>query len=174
MGTTSRIRQRTSELAKRQLLPPFSILSQVLIRGVKGGLIATAVMTLYRWPIFRALPPTAEFWAQFVSGGEADQYVVQGLVLHFLYGAGGGVVFGPVFAILDRRIRLDRERLGLITGLAYGLALSVFGHRIIFQRLLDRALDEDEALVFHVGHAIYGVTLGTWFGSRERFGEVYD
>lgn len=174
MKATSRIQRRTSGQEKRQLLPPPTILSQVLVRGLKGGLIATAVMTLYRWPIFRALPPTAEFWAQFVGGGEADQYLAQGLVLHFLYGVGGGLVFGPVFAVLDRQTGLDRERLGLVTGFMYGLALSVFGHRVIFRHLLDRELEDDEVLVFHVGHAIYGVTLGTWFGSRERFGEVYE
>ncbi|GAB3673357.1 DUF6789 family protein [Halopiger thermotolerans] len=174
MNAQSRTQRRPSGQEKQQLLPAPSILFRALIRGLKGGFIATAVMTLYRWPIFRALPPTAEFWAQFVEGGEADQYLVQGLVLHFLYGVGGGVIFGPVFAVLDRQTRFDRERLGLVTGLVYGLALSVFGHRIIFRRLLDRKLEDDEVLVFHVGHAIYGVTLGTWFGSRERFGEVYD
>jgi uncharacterized membrane protein YagU involved in acid resistance len=174
MRAPSRIQQHISGQQKGQLFPAPSILSQILIRGLKGGLIATAVMSLYRWPIFRALPPTAEFWAQFVGGGEADQYFVQGLVLHFLYGASGGVIFGPVFAVLNCQTRLDRERLGLGIGLVYGLALSVFGHRIIFRHLLDRELEDDEVLVFHVGHAIYGVTLGTWFGSRERFGEVYD
>jgi hypothetical protein len=174
MKALSHIQQHTSGQQKEQPLPTSSILSRILIRGLKGGLIATAVMSLYRWPIFRALPPTAEFWAQFVGSGEADQYFVQGLVLHFLYGAGGGVIFGPVFSVLNRQTRLDREQLGLSLGLVYGLALSVFGHRIIFRHLLDRELEHDEVLVFHVGHAIYGVTLGTWFGSRERFGEVYD
>jgi hypothetical protein len=27
-------------------------------------------------------------------------------------------------------------------------------------------LDADERLVFHVGHLVYGLTLGTWLGSR--------
>ncbi|MFC4440055.1 MULTISPECIES: DUF6789 family protein [Natrialbaceae] len=155
-------------------MPRAPILYRAVIRGVKGGFIATAVMTLYRLPIFRALPPTAEFWARFVGDEEAEQYPLHGLVLHFLYGAGAGGVFGPVFAVIDRQTSLDRERLGLITGLAYGFVLSVFGHRVIFVYVLDRELEEDEALVFHVGHAIYGLTLGTWFGSHERFGEVYN
>jgi len=38
-----------------------------LIRGVVGGLIATVLMTLYRFPVFRALPPTADFWAKYVG-----------------------------------------------------------------------------------------------------------
>jgi hypothetical protein len=27
-------------------------------------------------------------------------------------------------------------------------------------------LDADEALIFHVGHAIYGIALGAWVGSN--------
>jgi len=29
-------------------------------------------------------------------------------------------------------------------------------------------------VIFHVGHVIYGLTLGTWIGFRERKGEVYE
>lgn len=155
--------------------PIFSaVLFHASVRGVKGGLIATAVMTLYRLPIFRALPPTAEFWARFVRGGQAEQHPIPGLFLHFLYGAGAGGVFGPAFAIIDRRTPLDRERLGLITGLIYGCVLSIVGHRVVLRHILGQELADDEVLVFHVGHVIYGLSLGTWFGSHERFGEVYD
>lgn len=174
MATADPLERRDLTRNRRRSIPPPSILYRAAIRGVKGGLIATAVMTLYRLPIFRALPPTAEFWARFVGGGDAEQYPLHGLALHFLYGAVAGGVFGPAFAVIDRRTGFDRERLGLVSGLAYGLVLSLVGHRLIFRHLLERELAPDEAIVFHVGHAIYGLTLGTWFGRRERFGDVYE
>jgi hypothetical protein len=174
MASADPLEQQPLERERTRLLPPAWILYHAAIRGIMGGIVATAVMTLYRLPIFRALPPTAEFWARFVGGGDAEQYPLHGLILHFGYGAAAGGVFGPAFATIDRRTRLDRERLGIVSGLTYGLVLSVIGHRIIFQRVLGRELADDEAIVFHVGHTIYGLTLGTWFGSHERFGDVYD
>lgn len=145
-----------------------------MVRGVVGGLIATALMTLYRFPVFRALPPTSEFWAAFVGGGEPEQYPLEGLLLHFLYGGAAGGVFGIGFSLIDFRSERDR-RLGAIgLSFVYGLVLSVFGTRVIFRHLLKEELEPDEGVVFHVGHVIYGLTLGTWLSSSERIGEVYD
>lgn len=157
---------RTSVLPKTTL--------RAVARGCVGGLIATVVMTLYRMPIFRALPPTAEFWAQYVGGGEAEEYPLVGFVLHLLYGAAAGAAFGPAFAALDSRTSVGRDELGVGAGLTYGLVLSAFGSRVLLRRLLGRELEPEHALVFHVGHAIYGLTLGTWLASRERLGEVYE
>lgn len=145
-----------------------------MIQGIVGGLVATVLMTLYRFPLFRALPPTAEFWAMYIAGGEPEEYPGAGLVLHFLYGSAAGGLFGIGFSLLDFRSERSR-RLGAI-GLTfgYGLLLSVFGTRVVFRRLLDEELEPDEAAVFHVGHVIYGLTLGTWLSSRERSGDVYE
>ncbi len=147
---------------------------RAMIRGIGGGLIATGLMTLYRFPLFRALPPTAEFWATFVRGGEPEQYPIAGLLLHFLYGGVAGGVFGVGFSLIAFTNERDR-RLGAI-GLSavYGLALSVFGTQVIFKRMLGKELEPDEGVVFHVAHVIYGLTLGTWMSSRERPGEVYE
>lgn len=174
MDASRRVERGRSAHGKQRGIPPEPPVYRAIVRGVKGGLIATAVMTLYRWPMFRALPPTAEFWARYLGEGEAEQYPLHGLVLHLLYGASAGGIFGPIFGILDRRTGLRRARLGLVSGLAYGLVLSLVGYRIVFRRVLEKDLASDERLIFHVGHVIYGLTLGTWFGSRERFGEVYD
>lgn len=131
-------------------------------------------MTLYRVPIFRGLPPTAEFWAHYVGHGDAEDYPIQGLVLHLLYGVVAGGVFGPLFAVVSRRYPAHREPLSVVCGAGYSLVLSLVGTRIIFRRVLDRGLAPDHALVFHVGHLIYGLTLGTWLGSREPLGDVYE
>jgi len=144
------------------------------VRGIIGGVVATALMTLYRFPLFRALPPTAEFWSTYVGSGEPEEYVLEGLVLHFLYGGIAGGLFGAAFSRIPFRSERN-QRLGAIgLSLGYGLALSIFGTRIVFKRFLDETLEPDEGAVFHVGHAIYGLALGTWMSSRERTGEVYD
>ena len=164
----------TDEAAKENTAPVDRSVARAALRGAKGGLIATVVMTIYRLPIFRSLPPTAEFWAQYVGGGEPEDYPAQALALHLLYGAGGGAAFGPLFARLARQFPERRGRIGVVAGALYGVALSAFGSRIILDRLLGLDVDSEEALVFHVGHLVYGLTLGTWLGSRRPLGEVYD
>jgi len=37
---------------------------------------------------------------------------------------------------------------------------------VLLRGLLDEDLDPDEALIFHLSHVIYGITLGAWLGSR--------
>lgn len=143
-------------------------------RGVVGGLVGTVLMTLYRFPVFRALPPTADFWATYVGDGDTEAYPGVGLLLHFLYGGVAGGLFGVGAGLLS--FRSERERgLGVIgLAFAYGLGLSGFGTRFVFPHLLDEELEPDEAVIFHVGHAIYGLCLGTWISSRERGDQVYE
>lgn len=143
-------------------------------RGVVGGLVATVLMTLYRFPTFRALPPTAEFWAMYVAGGEPEQYPVEGLVLHFLYGGVAGGLLGLAFSLVDVRTARTRRFTAVALAVGYSLLLSVFGTRVVFRRLLGEELDDDERMVFHIGHVVYGLSLGTWLQSREEPGEVYE
>lgn len=168
MSHTASVERRT---ARRSSL---GWLARAVLRGAVGGLIATVVMTLYRLPIFKGLPPTAEFWARYVAGGEAEDHPVPGFALHLLYGTVAGAAFGAAFALLDGRVGLRRDYLGVVAGPLYGFALSVFGTRVLFPYVLRRDLDHEHAMVFHVGHVVYGLTLGTWLASRERLGEVYE
>lgn len=165
---------RESDQNLRQIVASEQSIFRGLVRGVIGGLIATVLMTLYRFPLFRGLPPTAEFWAMFVRGGDPEQYPVAGLVLHFLYGGAAGGLFGLGFSMIDFRTERDRRLGAIALSLVYGVVLSVFGMRILLRRLLGEELDPDEGTVFHVGHVIYGLTLGTWLSSREQSGEVYE
>ena len=144
-----------------------------IAEGSKGGFVATLVMTAFRLPISRSLPPTARFWTKFVSGGNPDDHLVPAVALHLLYGTAGGAAFGALAPGDSRRTSADearentrREALGLLLGVAYGLALSAFGERVVLERVLDMNLESDERFVFHVGHLVYGLTLGTWMGSR--------
>jgi hypothetical protein len=150
--------------------------------GVVGGAIATVVMTAYRMPVTTSLPPSAEFWATYVSGGEPDEHPVAALLLHLGYGAAAGGVFGVLFRLAMRgrlgdpdgdaqRDRL-REVLGLAAGIAYGLALSVFGRRLLIDRLLPMELDPTERFVFHVSHVVYGLSLGSWVAAQMTVDEI--
>jgi len=144
-----------------------------IVEGAKGGLVATLVLTAYRLPVSHALPPTAQFWSKFVSGGDPQDHTVPALVLHLLYGLGAGALFGAVFPeretthreTADRRTARN-EVAGLLSAAVYGLALSIFGEKIMLNRVFGMDLDADEGLVFHVGHLVYGLSLGTWLGSR--------
>jgi hypothetical protein len=143
-------------------------------RGVVGGLIATVGMTVYRAPVSRTLPPSAEFWARYVAGGEPGDHPGPALGLHLLYGASAGAAFGALFGALGGgSVRdLPREAAGIALGTVYGAALSVFGTRVMLKRVLDMELDVVEAVVFHGGHLVYGLTLGTWIGTRELATDV--
>lgn len=167
-----------------------------LLTGAVAGAFATVVMTVYRAPLARALPPTAEFWAKFVAGGDPEDHPLPALALHLLYGIGGGAAFGFLrperrrLGLLadaddggtggpsgtdadgdtDAEKEAESELSALIWGLAYAAVLSVFGERVVLGAVLDMDLSADESLVFHAGHLIYGAALGAWVGSRRHRG----
>lgn len=137
-----------------------------LVLGLKGGAIATIVMTAFRMPISHSLPPTANFWAHYIGSRDADNYPIIAFILHIVYGIVGGGFYGVLFSRTNSETRTRIELNDLIRGAGYSLALSQFGSRIILQRMIEMDLEWDEALIFHVGHLIYGLTLGTWIGSN--------
>lgn len=174
MSRSSSLRRAVGNADSRTRSPSRSALRRSVWHGITGGVVATAVMTVYRLPVFHALPPTSEFWAQYVGDEDAESYPLQGLLLHFAYGASAGGVFGALFAVAEARLPFPRRVVGVLAGVAYSALLSVFGSRVVFERVLGKELEGDSALVFHVGHLVYGVTLGTWLGTREPVEEVYD
>lgn len=141
-------------------------------RGAEGGAVATLVMTAHRLPVTRSLPPTAEFWSQFVSGDDPYDHPLIALALHALY----GVLAGVGFALLASSRDPVRGESGVgppspagevsmtVWGLVYGLVLSAFGETVVLRAVLD--VDPDDRFAFHVGHVLYGITLGAWVGTR--------
>lgn len=138
-------------------------------RGARGGLFATVVMTVYRAPVARSPPPPTHFWKQYVGVGGKRTRVLGGLALHLLYGTVAGALYGGLVPS-DARDESAREAAELLAGVVYALALSVFGTRVVLGGLLDLDLEEDEAFIFHVGHAVYGLSLGTWHAARATDG----
>lgn len=136
------------------------------VLGLEGGVIATLVMTAFRMPISHSLPPTANFWAKYVGDGEPDDYPLISFLLHVGYGIMGGGVYGLVFDDPEGESRATIELFDLLRGLVYGLAASIFGSRVVLRHVIGMDLEADEALIFHVGHVMYGLTLGAWIGSN--------
>jgi len=136
------------------------------LRGLQAGFVATLIMTAFRLPIMRSLPPSANFWSTFVGGGEPEEYPVIGLLLHLLYGTLGGAVFGGIFGLLSAERSIEAEQRGIVWGAVFGMASSAFGNQIMLDELLDIQLEADELTLFHAGHLVYGIALGAWVGSR--------
>ncbi len=136
------------------------------IRGLQAGFVATVIMTAFRLPIMRSLPPSANFWATYVAGGKPEEYPVVGLLLHLLYGTLGGAVFGGIFALLSAERSIEPEQRGIVWGGVFGMVSSVFGTQVMLKELLSIRLEADELALFHAGHLVYGIALGAWVGSR--------
>lgn len=143
-----------------------SRLREGFLTGLQAGAVATVVMSAFRVPISRSPPPTARFWAKYVGGGEPEQYPVVGFLLHLLYGIGGGGAFGAAMSSQVDEPVAKRERVCTACGVLFGIGLSKVGTAVVLNRVLGLDLEPDERFVFDVSHVVYGLTLGTWFGSR--------
>ncbi|GAB3021000.1 DUF6789 family protein [Natronobiforma cellulositropha] len=136
-----------------------------LVRGLQAGFVATLIMTAFRLPIMRSLPPSANAWAR-VAGGDPDDHPVAGLLLHLWYGTAAGALFGVLFALLEAEQAIEPEQRGILWGSVYGMGLSAFGSQVMLDRSLGVRLDADEIALFHAAHLVYGIALGAWVGSR--------
>ncbi len=143
-----------------------SKVGHAVLRGLQAGFVATLIMTAFRLPIMRSLPPSANFWARYVRGGDSADHPLPGLLLHVLYGTSAGAVFGGVFPLLEAERSIEPEQRGLVWGAVYGMGLSLFGSQIMLAAILDTRLDADELALFHAAHLVYGISLGAWVGSR--------
>ncbi len=167
-----RVRLRDSELPINPERDPSELSTETLelipaaIRGLQAGFVATVIMTAFRLPIMRSLPPSANFWAKYVGDGDPDEYPIHGLVLHLLYGTIAGSVFSVLFVLLDAERAIEPEQRGILWGGVYGMGLSAFGSHVMLKGLLDTRLESDELALFHTAHAVYGLALGAWVGSR--------
>lgn len=134
-----------------------------LVTGLVGGLVATAVMTVLMMVLGDdSPPPTAALWSKYVGDGPPEEYMMQGIVLHFLYGIGAGAVFGLAVASLTA----DAGLLTVVGGaVVYGIVLMLVGMVFWMRVVLGMEADGETMALFGVFHLAYGLVLGlmAWF-----------
>ena len=132
--------------------------------GLVGGLVATIVMTVFMLVLGDdASPPTARFWSKYVGDGNPADYMLQGMVLHLLY----GVIAGGIFAVavpLVGVVSLTSVGMAVFWGLAYGVALFI-GAAVFWMKLV-LGMEPGPKMVglFLFFHLVYGAVLGGWLG----------
>ena len=135
-----------------------------LIDGLVGGFIATIVMTILMMVLGDDTPPpTALFWSKFVGDGEPSDFMMQGMVLHLLYGVMAGGAFAVIASFLDM-INVAALETAILWGLVYGVALFV-GAAVFWMKLI-LGIEPERKMVgmFLFFHLIYGAILGAWIG----------
>lgn len=135
-----------------------------IVSGLAGGLVATIVMTAFMMALGDdSPPPTAAFWSKYVGGGDPDEYMMQGMILHLLYGIGAGVVFVVAAAALGF-VDLGGLTSALLWGLGYGVVLFVFAAAFWMNVVLAMDAEPKAVGTFLFFHLVYGAVLGAWIG----------
>ena len=135
-----------------------------LINGLIGGLLATVVMTIIM--MMRgddSPPPTALFWLKYIGEGEPSAFVMQGMVLHLIYGIAAGriiALFMPLIGFVSVSTIFSAIAWGLIYGIVLFIGAAVFWMKII----LGIDTDMKMAGLFLFFHLVYGAILGAWIG----------
>lgn len=135
-----------------------------VINGFAGGIVATIVMTVFMMALGDdSPPPTALFWSKYVGGGPPDEYMMQGMVLHLLYGLGAAVVLALVLPAAGF------TSVGLTTAVGFGVVYGVVLFVVAAVLWMNVVLDIDAELpmvgAFLSFHLVYGIVLGAWLGA---------
>jgi len=132
-----------------------------VLNGLAGGLVATIIMTVFMMALGDdSPPPTALFWSKYVGDGEPDEYMMQGMVLHMLYGIIAGLVFVVVVPLIG--ISIGSMTTAVLFGLAYGFVLFLGAAVFWMNVVLDLDPEMPMVAMFLLFHLIYGVVLGVW------------
>lgn len=135
-----------------------------ILSGLAGGLLATIVMTAFMMALGDdSPPPTASLWAKFVGDEPPDEYLMQGMVLHLLYGIVAGAVF--VLALPAVGVGLTELTTAAAAGVGYAIVLTVIGMVFWMKVVLGLDAEPKEMGMFVVFHLVYGVVLGAFVGA---------
>lgn len=132
-----------------------------VLNGLVGGLLATIVMTIFMMALGDdSPPPTAALWAKYVGDGAPDEYMMQGMALHMLYGVGAGVAFAVGVTALGLGVGAGALGGTLLWAVAYGVVLTVVGAAFWMRIVL--AMEPEPAMVgmFAMFHLVYALVLG--------------
>jgi hypothetical protein len=131
------------------------------LNGLVGGLLATIVMTMFMMALGDdSPPPTAALWAKYVGDGAPDEYMMQGMALHMMYGVGAGVAFAVGATALGLGVGTGALGGTLLWAVAYGVVLTVVG--AVFWMRIVLAMEPEPAMVgmFALFHLVYALVLG--------------
>lgn len=135
-----------------------------LVSGLVGGLVATIVMTVFMMMLGDdSPPPTALFWAKYVGDGRPDEYMMQGMILHVIYGIVAGGVFAGLVPVLGF-VSVASLGTAILWGLAYGVVLFVIGAAFWMMMILGMSPEMKMVGMFLFFHLVYGAVLGAWIG----------
>lgn len=135
-----------------------------LVSGLVGGSVATIVMTVFMMMLGDdSPPPTALFWAKYVGNGQPDEYMMQGMILHMLYGIVAGGVFAGLVPVLGF-VSVASLGTAILWGLAYGVVLFVIGAAFWMMMILGMSPEMKMVGMFLFFHLVYGAVLGAWIG----------
>ena len=129
-----------------------------ILAGLVGGLLATVVMTALMMTMGDdSPPPTAAFWSKYVGDGPPQEYMMQGMALHFLYGTVAGIVFVLVAPLV---VSVSTLTAGIIAGLAYAIVLFVVAAVFWMRLVLGMEPEMQQVAGILVFHLAYGLVLG--------------
>jgi len=132
-----------------------------VLNGLAGGLVATIVMTAFMIALGDdSPPPTALFWSKYIGDDEPSDYMMQGMVLHMLYGIGAGVVF--VVAVPLIGLSIGSMTTATVFGLVYGFVLFLGAAVFWMNVVLDLDPQMPMIAMFLFFHLVYGAVLGVW------------
>ncbi|WP_026190213.1 hypothetical protein [Halomicrobium katesii] len=132
-----------------------------ILSGLVSGLVATIVMTMFMMALGDdSPPPTASLWAKYVGDEGPESYMMQGMVLHLLYGIGAGVAFAVGVTALGLGVGAGALGTSLLWAVVFALGLTVVG--AIFWMRVVLAMEPEPGMVgmFALFHFVYGLVLG--------------
>lgn len=134
-----------------------------ILSGLVGGILGTIVMTVFMMTVGDdSPPPTALFWSTYVGDDRPEAYMMQGMVLHFLYGIGAGAVLAVALPVAGFETVELLTAVGL--GLGYGFVLFVVAAVFWMKLVLDMDAEPKAVMGFLFFHLIYGGVLGAVIG----------
>lgn len=132
-----------------------------LLGGLVGGLVATIGMSMVMRAMGGGPPPTAALLAKF-QGGEPEEHLRPGMLLHLVYGTIAGAMLVLVVNAVAPGITSLTTWLGI--GLAYGIVLLLGGAMGWVRGVIAMEPDRETMTGFAVVHVVYGLVLGLWLG----------
>lgn len=132
-----------------------------IVGGLVGGLVATIVMSIVMRAMGGGPPPTANLLAKF-QGGEPEEHMMPGMLLHLVYGTiAGGIL---VVIVTAAALAVGSPTAWIVTGLVYGIILLMVGALGWVRGAIGMKPDRQTMIGFAVVHLVYGLVLGAWLG----------